>query len=528
MDYFQQFKKSQDINEGLFDKILNKGGNSEPKVSENSDFFQKPDGTFVIGGNSTAKEVNTPSAIPFLKEFDWKNSKLNFLLLPGTEFHAKYINFDIKNQIISNFKGHWKSGPFYGENFEGLFEGSSFQGEFVDRYTNYESHPTTFIDGKFIDTTNSGILGIPNILTLHKARSKKFNFIAIPAGHYLQFKSVNGIIGYIKVLKRLDAINSDFQFEVLDGFKGQQKGVLVNLPWNYFRQNWHTGIFNIHPKSPRNIAGLIVVPEGDSIQELYISSAPATFEVPEKQNLASVDSLKFDPNKNYSFDLSKLPINIPDLTGDNKVNLSFTTRQEFEEFNRVLNSIGSGILNFDIKNIQRAIQHNEVDGYGVFNYLSSVFNNVPGKNIMAILGKARKTVSEAKTGTLPTSKFKEPEENKKGVFYKKKKPGPVSYTTPNTQSVNSEKNVDFKQDVPSSMQRLNDFVKYFVENIVDSQDFNVKNAILLGLKSALGTNVIKPNLSQKAGETAAKNVTSGLGLHENLRIEVRRIINDSF
>lgn len=531
MDYFQQFEKSQKINEGLFDKVFGKGENLESNAFENPDFSQMKSGTFVIGGKSTAKQVNTPSDIPFLKEFDWKNSKLNFILLPGTEFHASYINFDLKTQTISSFKGTWSSGPFYGDQFEGIFAGPSFQGEFVGRYTNYESHPTTFIDGKFIDITNSGILGIPNVLTLHKSRSKKFNFIAIPAGHYLQFKSVNGITGYIKVLKRLDAINSDFQFEVLDGFKGQQKGTAVTLPWNYFRQNWQSGIFNIHPKSPRNIAGLIIVPEGDSIQELYISSAPATFDAPEKQD-ANIAPLKsFDPHKQYSFDLSKLPINIDGLTGDNKVALSFSTSQELSEFNRVLSYIGSGILNFDIKNIQRAIQHNEVDGYGVFNYLSFIFNNVPGKNIMALLGKTKKAISETLgKGNLSTSKFKEPGDNKKEPFFKKRKPGPISYTPPTFQTSKPEQNTEFKQDVVSSMQRLNDFVKYFVENIVDSTnvDINVKKAILNGLKNALGTNTIKSG-SQKSGEeSTAKSVTSGLGLREDLRNEVRKIINDTF
>lgn len=521
MDHFQEYKKQRELSEGIFDKVL---GKNEPKVPENPDFIQKPNGTFVIGGKSTAKEVNTPGAIPFLKEFDWRNSKLNFVLFPGTEFHAKYINFDLKTQTISLFKGEWESGPFYGEQFEGTFgkHGTAFKGDFVGRYTDYEADPKTFLDGTFLDTTESGLLGMPNVVSLHKVRNKKFNFIAIPTGNYLQFRSANGITGYIKVLKRLNEVNSTFQYEVLDGFKGQTTPQLVTLPWDYFRQNWD--ILYTHPRHPRNIAGLIIVPEGDSIIEMHISSAPATFasapETIEKK-------LSFEPGKKYSFDLSKLPISIEGVAPE--VTVAFETPQELEEFQKVSNYVNSGTFKFDMRNIQRAIQYNEIDGYGTFNYLSSLFNNVPGKNIMTLLGK-RRTVSEApEKGKLSTTRFKEPgEEVKKTGGWKKKRPNHVSYTVPAKNISSPETTQQIKQDAISSMDRLNNFVKYFVANIVDangSPDVTAQTAVMNSLRTSLGTTKFKK--PAVASTTTAKDTTKGLGLHEDVRLEIRRIINNN-
>ena len=277
MDYFEQFNKQKEINEGLFGNLFSKT-TKVPPAPVNKDFYEK-DGLYYFGGVSTTKKINEDAKRYLLtNEFDLRNSNLSFMLLPGTEFHADQILLDLKKQVINFFNGTWNSGPFYGKTFNGTFKGSAFNGAFNGAFGDYESHPTTFVEGTFRDTTGSGLLGMPNTTTLNKAKNRKFNLITIPVGHYLQFRSVNGITGYIKIVKRLDGTNSTFVFEVLDGFKGNTSPVTANYAWDFIRQNWK--IMEINPKDPINFGGLINVPPTDSIKELYISTAPATFITP--------------------------------------------------------------------------------------------------------------------------------------------------------------------------------------------------------------------------------------------------------
>lgn len=528
-DFFQQHQNQQKINEKLFDRLFSKTEKTEP---ESTDFVQLPNGTFVFNLKSTAKTINTPAAIPRLKEHDWANSSLNFLLLPGTEFHAKHLELDLKKEKLISFEGTWKSGPFFGGVFEGKFLGSSFNGDFVGKYTDYQSHPTTFVDGTFLDTTESGLLGMPNMITLHKARNRKFNLITIPAGYYLQFRSVNGITGYIKVLKRLDEVNSDFKFEVLDGFKGSKTPKIIDLPWNYFRQNWK--IMDINPKNPRNLGGLILVPEGDSIKEMYISTAPATFQTEPAELEQS-----FDPNKSYAFDLSKIPyVNIKSLPGEegeksSEVFLKFDSPEEFKEFQKIVSYIDSGTFVQDMKTLYKAIKYGEVDGYGPLLYLRTLFNNNPGREVFNLFpDEKKKKIAEA--GVLSKPKFKTPSIS-------------GGYSAPGLGAKTQTEEPQF--GTLYSLQRLNDFIRFFVENIVDSngtRDEATKNTIIDRLKISLGANNIQPTKSQSVSTQNPEekpvvdpgvsrqnddddDIVSRMGLKkESIRHSVRKIINDNF
>lgn len=511
-DFFEQFKNQKIMTEGLFDRILSKN----KKEEENPDFFQSENGAFVFGNKSVVKQVNNRGAIPFLKQFDWANSKLNFLILPGTEFVGKHLEVDLKNQSVKNFEGTWKSGPFYGGIFEGKFKGSSFQGEFIGKYSDYESHPTTFIDGTFLDTTNSGILGIPNIVTLHKARNRRFHLIAIPAGYYLQFRSVNGISGYIKILKRLDEINSEFKIEILDGFKSETEPRVLNLSWNYIRQNWNNLFVN--PKNPKNIAGLIQIPDGDIVKEMYISTAPATFNTP----TSDYNQSKYEPGKKYKFDLSTIPyLNIKSIKDSEDkfvspdVELEFSSADEFEKFSEIYSYINSGTLKQDIKNIAIAIKYGEVNGYGPFNYLSGVFDGVRG-DFEKSTKKQRNNINElSKKGTLGKPIFKQP-----SVPYK------------DAQYSSSQQNKSISFGTMPSMQRLSDFIRFFVENIVDENgrpNEYVKNLIITRLKEVLNTKIIKKGHKGTVGEPGmSSDDITGSFKSESVRRVVNKIIKDSF
>ena len=511
MDYFEQHKKQVELSEGLFENLFSK---NKPEEQENSLFQANINGGFTFGDKSTAKEVNTPAAIPFLKKFDWANSKLNFLFLPGTEFHADYIEFDLKGQYIKVFQGKWISGPFFGKNFKGIFRGSSFQGDFVGRYTDYESHPTTFIDGRFVDTTNSGLLGMPNTLSLNKAKNRKFNLITIPAGHYLQFRSVNGVSCYVKIIKRLDEVNSNFVFEILDGYKSSAPKT-ISLPWNHFRQNWKS--LEINPQNIRSVAGLIEIPEGDSVKEVYVSAAPATFETP-STNTPEVNPNTFEAGKKYKFNLSLLPyLNIHTFKGhDGKFKksealLTFDSPEELAQFNQVIAYIKTGVLKQDIKNISKAIKYGEVDGYGIYNYLSFIFNNKSGKNVFNLTGKpVKKKIAEVN-------------------FV----PPTVEKTYSSTRPYNSPPNTSIKTNefgTAASMQRLNDFVKYFVENIIDDKgapNKTVQDLIISRLKGVLGTNELPVAKPAQNGPGMSSDDINSLTMKESIRKQVRDIMGDN-
>lgn len=520
MDYFKELEKHMQLNENIFGKLFPKKDSSTTDSSEDTLFKTNVNGGFIFGEKSTAKEVNTPALIPFLKKFDWKNSKLNFLFLPGTEFHADYIEFDLEKQIIMNFKGTWVSGPFIGKNFEGIFKNTSFQGTFHGRYTDYEAHPISFVEGRFIDTTNNGLLGMPNTLTI----DGQFNLLTIPVGHYLQFRSKNGISCYIKVLKRLDEVDSEFSFEILNGYKST-KSTVVNLPWNYFRQNWKKLIIN--PVNLKSVADFITIPQGDSIEEIYISSAPANFKT--QANNSNPES--FNPKQKYNFNLAALPyLNIKSMRGKNgkfqkpEVLFIFDSPEEYAQYNQIVQFIQSGILKQDIKNIAKAIKYGEVNGYAPFNYLSTIFNNNPGNNKFIIPGKSVSKKRMSEDSSFGNLKFNNPTVDRiqnqghfgpsKGVISK-----PSSHTQP----------IEFSTQ--ASMQRLNDFVKIFVENIVDTSgqsDKAVQELILNRLKTALGTDIIKSqdnaDNQDSKGMGMSNDDIDSLPVQESIRKEIRIIL----
>jgi hypothetical protein len=351
-------------------------------------------------------------------------------------------------------------------------------------------------------------------LSLNKAKNRKFNLITIPAGHYLQFRSVNGVSCYVKIIKRLDEVNSNFVFEILDGYKSSAPKT-ISLPWNHFRQNWKS--LEINPQNIRSVAGLIEIPEGDSVKEVYISAAPATFETP-STNIPEVNPNTFEAGKKYKFNLSLLPyLNIHTFKGhDGKFKksealLTFDSPEELAQFNQVIAYIKTGVLKQDIKNISKAIKYGEVDGYGIYNYLSFIFNNKSGKNIFNLTGKpAKKKIAEVK--------FIPPTVEK---TYSSARP----YNAPSNTSIKTN-----EFGTAASMQRLNDFVKYFVENIIDDKGVpnkTVQDLIISRLKGALGTNELPAAKPTQNGPGMTSDDISSLTMKESIRKQVRGIIGDN-
>lgn len=543
-DFLQQSKKQEKLNEGLFNKVFGKKQSQPPVVSNEHHlkqygFYRNDNGSFVFGDGSIAEQVNNdePSLISFLEELNLiNNPKLNFLVSPGTKFHAKRIKINISSQDVDLFEGEWNSGNFQGGIFKGVFIGNSFRGDFQGMNSDYQAKDReiiSFVDGTFIDGSNSGLLGMLNTLNTN---IDDFNFITIPIGYSLSYVSKSGIKGYIKVLKRLDGVDSSFSYEILDGFVGHTSPQIVNKDWQYFRQNAASGMFNINKNTSINIGGLVHVLDGDSIIEMNISKAPVLIQ-PTVQVTGQVQQ-KFEPGKQYTFNLATLPYpfyikSIKDKNGKfikPDINIKINSTEEFKQFDY----IKSGTLEHDISSISKAIKHKEVDGYGPFNYLDVVFNDNPGKKIFNLL---KKPLAEA-GGVMGGPQFNIPGSvsPKTGKLYQNTSLGQKNVKTPKSsqKSAITPKAEDQQQfgTIPS-MKRLNDFIRYFVENIKDNygeHNEEIQNLIISQLKSGLGTDSIiaptEPEIPQEPGMTNGeieKTFTA-----ESLRNAIRNIINESF
>ena len=253
------------------------------------------------------------------------------------------------------------------------------------------------------------------------------------------------------------------------------------------------------------------VEEPSKVEEPVQPAQPAQ---PEQPNVNSNKPKKeFERNKVYEFDLTKIPI-LGRFTNP-IINLSFKSPEEFKAFKAILFYLNSGYFDNDINNLKRAIKYKEIDGYGQYNYLSSVFNNNKG----TVLQKKLKEVSNIK--------FNMPKNSKLQPSVK-----------PSVQKANVE---GFTTN--DSLRRLEKFVKYFVENIVDLKGVpnnSLRNSIIIRLKKLLGTNISAPKkvnpISKPASlEPGAKPEDLEKGGEETidyalkgLKESVRRIIKDNF
>jgi hypothetical protein len=502
-DFFQQFKKQEQINEGLFSKLFSKGG----KAQDTQDVYEDNNGIYHFGENSTAGRISVDrGSVPDVLNFDFKSSDgLRFLVEKETNFNAKQITLSLDEQKVIFFNGNWNSGKFIGGRFNGEFRGHLFIGNFMGSYLNYKSNPLTFESGTFEDITNKGILGIPNTITVDGLNdNESFNLITVPVGYSIQMRSANGIDSSIKVLKRLDKDSSDFKFEVTDGFNDTT--LIKDLSWQDIKMSFKN--FNIQKNGSVNIGNLIVAPKGDYIKELYISKSKSTFTTPQSKTSAQANASPqvYKQGQKYTFNLSEIPLlNITSIRGEKgkfagstspNVSLSFDTPEEFAQFNNIVTNIKNGSFANDLKVIAKGIKYGTIDGYGPYDYLKNIFNSKG-----AILKEAKKTTK------------------------------PIASVVPPSSNVPS---------VKESMERLNSFVYYFVENIVTKNGVPneaAKKTILDKIKSSLGIQPAQPiapqnqqaqQVSPKGPGMTPADTTSAFTVKESIRGSVRNIINDSF
>lgn len=500
-DFFQQFKKQEQINEGLFSKLFSKGG----KADEKADVYRDNNGIYHFGENSIAKHASSSDGgDSSILNFDFKNSDaLGFIVEKETKFTADNIIIDFNKQKIVAFMGNWDSGKFIGNKFVGEFSGHMFIGNFMGSYLNYKSDPLTFEGGTFDDTRKQGILGIPNTITVDGLNdSESFNLITVPVGYSIQMRSANGIDSSIKVLKRLDKENSNFKFEVTDGFSNATS--IKDLSWQDIKMSFKN--FSIQKNGSVNIGNLIVAPKGDYIKELYISKSKSTFTTPQSKTSAQANASPqvYKQGQKYTFNLSEIPLlNITSIRGEKgkfagstspNVSLSFDTPEEFAQFNNIVINIKNGSFANDLKVIAKGIKYGTIDGYGPYDYLKNIFNSKG-----AILKEAKKTTK------------------------------PIVSVAPPSSNVPS---------VKESMERLNSFVYYFVENIVTKNGVPneaAKKTILDKIKLVLKiqpANIVAPQGQQTSNVNGPgmtpEDIQALFSIKESIRSSVRNIINNSF
>lgn len=203
--------------------------------------------------------------------------------------------------------------------------------------------------------------------------------------------------------------------------------------------------------------------------------------------------LEFERGKIIPYDLTQIPV----LGKFNNpiTNISFHSPEDFQGFKAILYYLNHGYFDNDIKNIQRAIKYGEIDGYGPFVYLSSIFNKNKGTWAGIKEAKGGGNIFSGPKFTMPQGSKIPPKPNK-GTFQKQG----------NSEGFSS---VD-------SLRRMEKFVKYFVENLVDAQgnpNKVLRNSIISRLKKLFGTSETKPKVvTQTTPATTKTTTTTGPGV----------------
>jgi hypothetical protein len=294
------------------------------------------------------------------------------------------------------------------------------------------------------------------------------------------------------------------------------------IEWPTIRNAWNTGVYQIHMGS-KNIANLIEIPSGDAIIEMYISKSQVDFKADAPE--------EFDPKKKYQFDLKGIPgLDIKQLRGEKGklignantlVNLSFASEEEFREYEKILQSIKSGQFAQDIKNINRAIRYGEIDGYGPYIYLKKIFNNIQGKNSLKLAEAKGRGIGQMQPNLGAGSVRKASSLGTGSTGQQSKK-----------QTQNTKKQGSDIGGIAGSMFRINNFVKFFIDNIttkLGKPHFGAKKFVFDKLKLALGTDtLVQPEVTPEVPKEPGQQATSDFTNQFTMRESVRNIISKHF
>lgn len=253
-DHSKKLNNLKENNESIFGELFG-FGKKNPETPHG--LVQKIDVGKYRMGNSLI--VGIPGATDSeILNFDWKNSALSWLL--DCEFEG-VLNLDLDKEVLKAFGGIWKKGVFKGLVFSnhstssfGL-KGQDSQVQFGDGvikpryaapYTTWHVSPMNFVDGT-IDRETGGILGVSDSPNMQITNT--FNILSLIPGKAIKIISKSNlpvrtdsgkmgtapsVIHTIKMIKRIDAINSDITLEITNG--DNQEVFIKTFPWSEFRK----------------------------------------------------------------------------------------------------------------------------------------------------------------------------------------------------------------------------------------------------------------------------------------------------
>lgn len=294
-------------------------------------------------------------------EIKWESPEFNWLVSSAFQATAAKIVGSGDNRKVEQFQDcTWAKGDFRGNQFiRGQFNGGTFVGQFGPG-AKWNVSPFNFIDGTTKETET--ILGLPNISNLRKDKFK-FNIIAVVPGNDITINLVNGITHKISVLKRLDARNSVFSYEVTNGANKEKKA--VNLKWSQLRGQNATEFQSNTLFATNTIPGIFtnffMLPFESPIKSVEVDSSQS-FEQPQwtEKEESPADLSK----KQVSYELSKLPLGIPSIPrqGEGKdtignVYFNFPSATEQAGFNEVVKALEKNWLSAYIKKLKAALDN---------------------------------------------------------------------------------------------------------------------------------------------------------------------------
>ena len=488
-------------------------------------------------GNERRKVSIIRNALSELDVYKWDKSPLKFMFEDSLSFDLEDLSFDFNEGTIRVATGGYWFGNFVGTATKDVdFKGNAFKGMFFGNNDSWISKPTAFVDGKFIDYSKTGLLGLKNVV--QATENNSFHLIQLPANYSIEILTDKQIRHTITCQKRLDNINSNFVYFVYSGYEiDQSEPKKITLLWENIRKNYNA--YKVSKKMT-SLPELFSLNSGENIIELRVVEAgtPPSFKKKEKfdetkeyiENTANLEGLKkvsgSKYNRNFKFDIT----NDSDLENLNKIK-GYVNSPQFEndlkkasvyldnslislgdiksKFPYLVNVFTEDVLSEAYVDLtRRGSRRNYGWDSGTTTRSSSVKNPLTNKPFTApyeisdYLNQKYKSQIEQLGGRKPKEYDQDYKNIYNAVFGDK---GKNSTNAPS--STTSSKEVTSSKEEDAVLKRLESFVKHFVYKIDDGKNTNQTRKYFIDLlKSKVSAHkepITKQTSAQATQTTAA-------------------------
>lgn len=345
-DSIERSNELKNIQEGIFSKILGKGGDKkeEEKEEEKSKYIKKTGDDYYLNNNKVYT-ISNPGGYDIYDDSFWEKPEVSWLISSDVKFYAN--NIFIRQEGTIDFSGEWYSGEFkgnafldVGKKYKSEFKGGYFNGKMYASYNlGYQASPQNYIKGAYLDNKN-GILGRQDL-----SPDKEYNeveLIRVPVNSFLLIETEKRENSF-QILKRLDKESTDFV--VLDVNNDKKR----TIKWEDIRSSYNeNGILRV--------GGIDTTFGSDTlpIKRLSIISSKENLE-DEREKGDFLYTIKF-PDLNVSSGL-EFQVN----PSDNNLFLKFKSDVSDKNFLKKL------------KDIRLLISRGDIVGYGPYTSLKPVF-----------------------------------------------------------------------------------------------------------------------------------------------------------